>query len=511
MQHARIRTWVAAALALGLAAAHMGSPAAAQDLKAFEKKVTTFTLDNGLAFVVVEDHSAPVISFHTYANVGSVDEIKGITGMAHMFEHMAFKGTTTIGTTDPEAERACMDEVDAIYDELRYETAKGSRADPDRIAQLETEFRKADEACREFIVPAEYDKILTGNGGTGLNATTWFDWTRYLVNLPSNKLELWMSLESERWLDPVLREFYQEKDVVTEERRMRTDNQPFGKLLEEVVATSFKAHPYGEPTIGHMSDIHSYTREEARQWFMDYYGPDNLTVALVGDVDPAEAEHLAGIYFGRLERRGSPPLVETVEPPQLGERRVTIEDPAQPLVAIAYHKTDGYHPDNVVFQAIDEILGAGRTSRLHTRLVKEEKIAVATGIVNGFFGERFPEILLVYAVPAQGHTAAECEAAILDEIEKLKTEPVASEELEKAKRRSRAALVRRLEDRADLAWEVAADQALYGDWRRVFTDLEDLQGVTLEDIQRVSKEYFGANNRTVGSLVTTQADTQPES
>jgi len=500
-----------AVMLFGVAASLSPSVLHAQDLKAFEKKVTEFTLDNGLHFIIVERHDAPVISFHTYANVGSVNEVVGITGIAHMFEHMAFKGTTTIGTRDPEGERKCMDHADALYDDLRRERAKGSRADPDRVKELEEQFKAADEACRKFIVPGEYDKILTSNGASGLNASTWYDATRYIVNLPSNKLELWMSMESERFLQPVFREFYQEKNVVTEERRMRTDNQPIGKLLEETVAAAYKAHPYGVSPIGHMSDIHSYTRAEARNWFKTYYGPNNLTICLAGDVDPVEAKKMAETYFGRLPRRPDIPIVDTVEPPQLGERTVTIIENSQPVVMIAYHKPSIYHPDASVFDTISDIMGNSRTSRLNRVLVKEKKIAIAAGGFGGIIGGKYPNLFLFFAIPSQGHTAEECKTAILEEIEKLKSEPATPEELAKSKTRSRAGVIRQLASNNGLSSQLAGYSALYGDWRRLFTELDDIAAVTADDVQRVAEKYFTRKNRTVGLIQTADKDVKAES
>jgi len=484
---------------------------AAQDLKTFEKNVTQFQLDNGMTFIVVERHSAPVVSFHTYANVGSVDEVKGITGIAHMFEHMAFKGTTTIGTKDWPKEKAAEDGMDKIYDEIRAERAKGRHSDAEKIARLQEEFTKAQEEADKYIEHDEYEEALTRAGGSGLNASTWYDATQYYISLPSNKVELWMALESQRFLDPVLREFYKEKNVVAEERRMRTENQPFGKLLEEVLTASYKAHPYGEPPIGHMTDINSYTRAEAEKFFDTYYGPGNLTVGIVGDVDPAQVKKMAGLYFGRIPARPAPPIVETVEPEQLGERRIVVEDPTQPLVIITYHKPDITDPDNPVFETISDIMGNGRTSRLYTVLVKEKKIAIAAGGISGIIGNKYPGLFLFYAVPAQGHSAAECEEAILAEIEKLKTEPVTAEELEKSKTRSRASLVRGMQSNMGMAVSLAEHQVLQGDWRTLFTELDDLNRVTAEDVQRVSDEYFKRTNRTVGTLKTAEKPLDAES
>ena len=232
-----------------VAALAMAGPAQAQDLAAFEKNVTEFTLDNGLNFIVVENHDAPVVTVLTYADVGSVDEVKGITGLAHVFEHMAFKGTTTIGAEDLEAEYAAMAKVDEIFDELRSERHKGHQADSERLASLEQAFEDAKKAARELARSNAMDEAIDRSGGTGLNATTSRDATRYFYSLPSNKLELFFSLESSRFLDPVLREFFIERDVVKEERRM-SESSPVGRLVEEMLSTAYKAHPYGEPTLG---------------------------------------------------------------------------------------------------------------------------------------------------------------------------------------------------------------------------------------------------------------------
>ncbi|MEW5995387.1 MAG: pitrilysin family protein, partial [Candidatus Zixiibacteriota bacterium] len=251
------------------------------DFSELEKTVTEFTLDNGLTFIVMERHDAPVVSFVTWANVGSVDDPKGYTGLAHMFEHMAFKGTTTLGTKDIDKELELIAVEDSLFMELRAERNKGRFADSTRLAELEEAYEVAREASYKLVEPNKLGNIVEREGGVGLNAGTGLDFTVYTMNFPSNRLELWMSLESERFLNPVLREMYKERDVVAEERRMRTDSNPFGRLIEEFLCAAFKAHPYGVPTIGHMSDIQYYSREEAWAFFEKYYGPSNLVIAVV--------------------------------------------------------------------------------------------------------------------------------------------------------------------------------------------------------------------------------------
>ena len=494
------------ALVLFAVAVLAPKPAQAQNLAEFEERMTEFTLDNGLKFLVLERHEAPVVSFHTYADVGSVDEVKGITGLAHLFEHMAFKGTKTIGTEDYEAEAEAMAKMDETFEAIKAEQRKGDGADEARLAELQKQLKEAQEQAQEYLVHDEFEEAFVREGGAGFNAYTGYDATGYIVSLPSNKAELWMSMESDRFLNPVVREFYKEKDVVMEERRLRTESQPVGRLLEEFLAIAYKAHPYGEPVVGHMSDLKTLTRAEAEVFFSRYYGPSNLTIAIVGDVNPDQIRTLAQKYFGRVPSGPKPDPVETVEPPQLGQRRVVVEDPSQPFVLIGYHKPDINHTDNAVFDAITDIVGIGRTSRLYKSLVKEKKIAVAASGFPGLPGNKYPGLFLFYAVPARGHTNQECEEAIYVEIERLKTELVSHEELDKAKTRSRASLIRQLASNSGLAAQLTFYEVVTGDWRNLFRQLDKIDKVVAEDVQRVAKEYFVRKNRTVGVIETTAAE-----
>jgi len=477
--------------------------AQAQDLLKFEKRMTEFTLDNGMKFLVLERHEAPVVSFHTYADVGAVDEVKGITGMAHLFEHMAFKGTMTVGTTDSKSEAKALAQADQAFEAMKLERRKGERADEVKLEELQKQLAEAQEEAQKYMVHDEFEEAFVREGGAGFNAYTSQDATQYIVSLPSNKIELWMSMESDRFGNPVLREFYKEKNVVMEERRMSTENQPVGRLLEEFLAIAYKAHPYGEPIVGHMSDLETLTRTEAKMFFKKFYLPSNLTVAIVGDVDPKQIKELAETYFSRIPSSPKPDPVETVEPPQLGQRRVIVQDPAQPFVLIGYHKPNINHSDNAVFDAITEIAGVGRTSRLYKSLVKEKKVAVAASGFPGMPGDKYPSLFLFYAVPARDHTNQECEEAIYAEIEKLKNEQVLPEELAKAKTRSRASLIRQLDSNSGLASQLTFYNVITGDWRNLFKQLDDIDKVTADDIQRVAKQYFTTKNQTVGIIDTT--------
>ncbi|MEE8348984.1 MAG: pitrilysin family protein [Acidobacteriota bacterium] len=475
-----------------------------QSLTDFEQKVHEFTLDNGLKFIVLERHEAPVVYFQTYADVGSVDEVKGITGMAHVFEHMAFKGSETVGSKDYEKEVEALAVVDEAFLDLKR--ARNQGAGPERLTELEKRYLEAQESAGAYLVHDEFEEALIRAGGVGLNASTAPDATRYVVSLPSNKLELWMNLESERFLNPVLREFYKEKNVVMEERRLRTENSPRGRLFEEYLALAYKAHPYGEPVVGHMSDIQTMTRKEAEDFFKKYYGPSNLTMAVVGDVYVDEVHSLAQTYFGRIPGRPKPDRVETVEPPQLGERTIVMKAPAQPSVMFGYHKPSIHDPDEVVFDAISDILGVGRTSRLYRSLVVDKKIATRASGFHGFPGSKYPGLFTFSATPSRGHTNQECIEAIDLEIERLKTELVSDVELERAKTRSQAGLIRSLSSNRGLARLLTFYEVVTGDWRNLFKQLELLNRVTPQDIQRVARKYFINTGRTVAAIETQRPD-----
>jgi predicted Zn-dependent peptidase len=474
----------------------------AQNLADFEKHATEFSLANGLRFIVFERHDAPVVSCYTHVDVGSSDEVKGITGLAHIFEHMAFKGTKTIGTKNYQEESKVLAQVDKTFDELKEELNKGPKADQNRVKELKALFAKQQQEAKKYLVHDEFEEALKRQGATGLNAGTSYDYTVYMVNLPSNKLELWMMMESERFRDPVLREFYKERDVVMEERRMRTETQPIGRLLEDFFSVAYKAHPYGEPVIGHMSDLQNISRENAIKFFKEHYVPSNMVIGIVGDVDPVRVKELANNYFGRIPKRPKPKPVTTVEPPQNGERQVTIEDPSQPFVLVGYHRPGINHPDNAVFDAITDIMGSGRTSRLYKSLVKEKQLAMDASALQGIPGVKYPGMFLFYSIPARNRTNAENLKEIYAQIDRLKNEPVTKEELDKAKTRARAGLIRQLDSNQGLAEELTFYETLTGDWRNLFKQLDKIEKVTAEDIQRVAKAYFIKKNRTVGLIET---------
>ncbi|NEO87318.1 MAG: insulinase family protein [Spirulina sp. SIO3F2] len=481
------------------------APVLAQDANAIQpyldrvkSKVTEFTLDNGLKFIVLERHDAPVISFATYADVGGVDEPDGQTGVAHFLEHLAFKGTTQIGTTDYAAESVLLDRLDEMFETLKSARQSG---DADAIATIEAEFTQLQDEAANISIQNQFGQIIERAGGVGLNAATSADFTRYTYSLPSNKLELWMSLESERFLDPVFREFFKEQQVILEERRWRTDNSPIGQMIEAFLDAAYTTHPYKRPVIGYNEDIRNLTRANVQDFFDIYYVPSNLTVGIVGDVDPRQVQELAEIYFGRYTKRPVPPEVSEVEPAQTETRSVTLTLDSEPWYLEGYHRPALTHPDSAAYDLMSSILSDGRTSRLYKSLVEEQQVALGASGYGGFPGDKYPNLILFYALTAPGNSVDDVAVALHQEIERLKTEPVTQQELDRVKNQARAGLLRTLDSNGGMARLLVEYQAKTGNWRNLFTQLDRIAQVTPADIQRIAQSTFTAQNKTVGKLL----------
>lgn len=567
--------------------------AAAQTYLDIEDQVQEFTLDNGVRFLVLENHDVPVFSFRTFVNVGSANESRGITGLSHILEHMAFKGTAEIGTKDYKAEMKAMQHEDAAFAAFKavrmqiepvlaeYELhvsripeermdgfrgieaalkdlpvqvsvaaqgggpvndalfagggqaqvtithAQGTEQEKvddfavgeqeydaltfylERVKTLKEDylhkqeaFTAAKDAAREFVVTNEYGKIVENNGGNGLNAYTNSDVTVYHYNLPSNRLELWAYLEGSRMAGPVLREFYTEKDgPVTEERRMRTDNNPIGRMIEQFQNLMFMANGYHHSTIGYMSDLNNISRADCHDYFERNYVGSNIVVSIVGDVSFADVKRLARKYFAAIPA-GSPEGVETSEPPQLGEKRFVMQDPSQPLYVAGYHIQNVRHPDWPIYEVIADVLGQGRTSRLYKSLVKEQQIAVQAMTFPGFPGQKYQTGMIVFAVPVKDKTALDLEGAVEAEIQKMVSQGITAEELAAVKQRTRANFIRGLQGNGGMASQLAWFQTYHGDWRLLFDQVREIEAVTMEDVQRVAAEVFQKSNRTVAIIET---------
>jgi predicted Zn-dependent peptidase len=489
----RRRTLLAATLLLVTASV------AAQDLASFEKRVHQRVLDNGLTVLILERHDAPVFSYATVVNAGSAQEVPGITGLAHMFEHMAFKGSDRIGSKDWPAEEQALRKAEQAY--TSYDTARHATVvDAARVEELRKAWEEARKEADQYVVDNAFSEVVRSAGGVGMNAFTASDMTAYFFSMPSNRFELWAYLESERFRRPVFRQFYKERDVVFEERRMRTESSPIGRLVEQFLGAAFIAHPYGFAGVGWPSDLHAFSATDAEEFAKKYYVPSNMVLAIAGDVNPAEAWPMIEKYFGRLPKAPVPPGLRVVEPPQIAEKTVTLREAAQPIYMEGYHRPAGTHPDSPTYDVIAMLLSSGRTSRLYKSLVRDQKIAAQASGENGFPGEKYPNLFTFLAVPTPGHTSDEIAKGIRAEIERIKTEDVPADELQSVKTRVKAGLIRQLTGNSGLALQLAITQTLYGDWRELFRDVERIDKVTAADIRRVANATFTDTNRTIGKI-----------
>ena len=465
-------------------------------------------LSNGMKVLLLERNDAPSISGGWVARVGSVNERPGITGIAHLFEHMMFKGTPKIGTKDYKADVKIINEQERVRDAMRVEERKMREMwrkgeitdlqDPDQKTdkwkKLNEEFKVLIEEHRKVIVKNEFDRIYTSNGGSRMNAYTSYDHTAYFIDVPSNKLELFMWMESGRLLDPVFREFYTERDVVFEERRMRTESTPLGKFFESFNSLFWESHPYSWPIIGWPSDIPAISKKQADEFYATYYMPQNLTLVLVGDFEGKAALTMAEKYFGRLKKgEGLVPDVVTLEQPQKAEKRFYAEAETNPNIDIYWHTPAFGHKDTYPLSVLAQVLST-RTGRLHKKLVLGEKMATDTWAWQG--ARKYAGEFNMGAEVTDGNTPEEVEQVIYSLVEEVKSKLVPAKELQKVKNNFAAAEYRRLSSNHPILMQIMRSEGL-GNWREINEAGPKIQAVTAEDLQRVAKKYFAKENRAV--------------
>src|SRR5882672_6897108 len=485
-------------------------------LSAQQIPVQELILDNGMKILLVQRKGSPSISAGWIAKVGSVNEHPGVTGISHLFEHMMFKGTQTLGTKNIEEDLKLNLELDRIKAGLRKEEqaltqkaregeiadAKDPKARSPRHQQLLAEFDKLNARQKDLLVKNEFDKVYTAAGASGMNAGTSEDFTIYFISVPANKLELWFWMESDRLSNPVFREFYSEREVVAEERRMRVESTPTGRYSQQYDAMFWQSSPYGWPVVGWPSDLDAITREDAMSYFGQYYAPNNLTAALVGDFDAAQVEGWSKKYFGRLHRGlHDPEPVRTVEAPQLGEQRMTASAETNPEVRIRFHTVADGHKDEPAFLILTRLLN-DRTGRLYKSLVLDQQ--VATSAFAHHEGRKYEGLFEFRGVAKAGKTPEQVEQAIYKEIEKLQTEPVPERELQKVKNQQAATNFRALQSNFSLMQQLLIADISRG-WQTINTEPPRVQAVTAEDVQRIAKKYFAPEGRNVLVLNTKKA------
>ncbi len=514
MRHRRFARTAPAAVAIALALAGWTSPSAAAASSTAAKgtkakvPVETFVLDNGMKLLLVRRPEMATVTAGWVAHVGSSNERPGITGISHLFEHMMFKGTHAIGTTNITRDLEIIEEQEKLQEQIRtaYATQRqrwrrGEIADPfdaasrpPELVELEKKFGALVDEQRKLMVKDEFDKIYTAQGGSQLNAFTTEDMTVYFLTVPANKLELWFWMESDRLNQPVFREFYSERDVVHEERRLSTESTPIGNFDELFQAMFWESHPYSWPVVGWPSDLRAVSKAQADDYFNTYYSPNNLTAALVGNFDPAEAKALAQKYFGRIPRgRKQPPDVVTLEMPQAAEKEMNAQCDCQPQVQIEYHTVPFRNSDSYALEVLGGLLN-GDTGRLRKALILDKKIATSAGANQD--SRKWAGVFTFNAEAKGDATPRQLEAAWADEVKRIIEEPIPADELQKVKNQIAADAFRRLDNPFYLMLQLVVFDGL-GDWTYIQDWADKTTAVTAGDVKRVAKTYLVNENRSV--------------
>jgi len=460
-------------------------------------------LKNGMKILMIPKPGVPRVVCHIYFQVGSINERPGITGSAHVHEHLMFKGTEVMGVTDYGKDSEIDRKVDALMDRIYREKYWKADGDAAKIAGWQKEVGELAAAEKAFIIKDDLWTHYMKNGGTGLNASTSQETTGYYVTLPSNKVELQMLLESDRLMNARFREFYSEKDVIMEERRL-SENQPGYFFGEQVNAAFYAASPYHWDVIGWMDDLKKMTKQDLIDFHNRYYVPNNAVAIYVGDFDPAAIIAMAEKYFGRIPKGPDLEPIRTGEPPQYSEKRLYGEGPAPTSLQMMFHTPPDGHADTAALSILAGTLGSGGgggrggrggggTGRLYKLLVRDKQMAVSASAssrpqwyVGAFQFSATPRV-------DKGVQPEDLEKEIWAEVEKVKKEGLTEEEIQKAKNKGEAAFIRGLASTSGLAGRVGRTELKRG-WRSILTDLDELKKVTNDDIKRVAAEYFVKDN-----------------
>ncbi len=473
--------------------------AASAHAEGLADKVRELKLANGMVWLVVERPDAPVFTGYVRVRVGGADETTGATGLAHLFEHMAFKGTPSLGAKDWAAEQPLLAEVERVGDAVAGLQRGGKGGAP------ETQALKAELAALQKRHGALFDenalaRLYQVNGGVGLNATTDKDLTSYFVSLPKNRLELWLTVEAQRFAAPVMRDFYTERAVVQEERLRSIETNPAGAMYEELMQLAFVSSPYRWPTVGYAGDLAAMSMAEARTFFDRNYVASNAVGCVVGDVSAEALRPLLERTFGLLPLQPRPAGPVFSEPPSRAERRSQLTFDAAPRLMLAFRKPAPPSRDDSVFDVLEVLLGEGNTGRLQQRLVYQDRLAQGVGVFTGP-GVRLDNLFIVSVTPLAGVKTEQLEAAIWDELQKLIATPPAERELQKVRNRVTVDLARAIESNPGLANALSRAQSLWGDWRYPLEQPKVVESITATEVQAVAKRFFTRENSLVVTLV----------
>ncbi len=488
------RIFTAAVFTLVIFTAGANSPAEVNMAGNYLKNnVVEKKLANGITVLLMNRGYSPTVSLEIAFRAGSVDESYDTSGAAHILEHMLFKGTEDFGTKDYSSERKILNRIEAVgetIDRLRLEDPGNSR-----IPQLEAELKSLEEQQARYSDNSTYDRVYSINGGVGFNAGTSKDMTSYVVQLPSDKLELWAKMESERLRKPVLREYYRERDNVYEER-LTYESNPGRVIYESLYATAFTAHPYRHPVIGWRSNVRYMSIHDVRRFYRDYYIPSRMTITVVGKIDTEKTFSIIEKYFGTMKPKPEPGEIKIIEPEQLGERRAVVRMASRPMILIAWKKPAVPSVDDFTFDIIASALGSGDSSRLYKNLVIDRKIANNIYAWNGAPGARYDNLFGIFASPADGVTPEQLEQEIYAEIKKFR-EGITSSEIERVINMSESEFVFMLDDNEGIAGQLGYCQTVFGDWRYLVSYLDMVKSINMDMIRGAMDKYMKDDNRTV--------------
>jgi predicted Zn-dependent peptidase len=456
-------------------------------------------LKNGLKLIIFEKKFAPVASFAMIFKVGNVDNTSGQTGLAHLFEHMAFKGTDKIGTRNWSKEKEILEKIDSIYEEINKEDKKPNK-DEEKIKKLKEEVAKLENEAEKYQIREEFWKIYNELGQSQMNAFTSTDYTAYIVSLPSDRVESYFIIESDRFKNPALRDFYKERDVVLEELRMNKSD-PSRVSWENLLSHAFVAHPYHNPTIGFEDDVSHLTRKDAIDFYNKFYLPNNATLAVVGDVDAIDIIKLGEKYFGDWKEGIIPNQNYTKEPPQNAEKIIKVYFPSKPSLKIGF-KNDGINTDDMPALIVaSEILANGNTSRLYKKLVEEKKMALYVGSYYSTPGHRYPSLFTIVSAPKGDTTIDDLDNEIMKEIENFPNNPPTEWEIQKVINNYEMNILKDLESNLEFAQTLAYNEQILGNWKFSWDMIEKIKKVKSKDIVDAVKKYLKRNRRTAVYLL----------
>ncbi len=484
---------VCGAVILITASARAQSDESGAALRELRGKVRKFTLDNGLRVVLYRRGTAPVFAGSVVVRVGGVDEYPGLTGISHLFEHMAFKGTESIGVKNRSRERVLLEQIE-VLEQKRSRGETLSAEDQTALAAIYAELKSNWEV-------GEFDQYYDKFGGVGLNATTDKEFTKYFVEMPRSAFEFWCWIESERLLHPVMRQFYQERDVVMEERRMRYEDDPQGKLYELLLGSAFTLHPYRYPVIGYASDISRLTANQLEDFRRRYYVPSNMVVSIVGDVNPESDLQIIERYFGKIPKGPSVDHSTAVEPKQEGQKSLTLESHVSPYLMVAYHKPNYPNLDDPPLSMMLEMLGGSKVSPLYTELVLKRQVAIDVGYSEEP-GTAYPNLMIFSLMPRAPHTPEQLQAEFDQVIEQFKQSGITAQAMQIAKRATAKEYLGHLQANTSLALDFGSSELLYNDWSELISWYEKAMKVELKDIERVAAKYLVPRSRIVATIHT---------